>query len=235
MKFIKKHIKFLVLILTCILVYAIYNDNPPKVNYISLGDGFAEGINSYNAKDYGYNMYLRDYLKKNQKLHTYYQNFSYQECTIRDIYKDILINKKDQNGVNLKQALRDSNLLTISVGLNDLFYENRINTQLTESEQKQILKKINQDLNQMYQTIRKYYKFDIYVIGYYNFFPHNSVEKRMLEALNKELEELSTKKRVKYINVDNLNNNYLENPNSFYPNSQGYQKIYQQILKDLDI
>ena len=61
MKLIKKHIKLIVLIITCLLVYIIYDNNHTKsITYISLGDGFAVGLNSYETKDYGYSDYLSD-------------------------------------------------------------------------------------------------------------------------------------------------------------------------------
>ena len=91
MKFLKKHIKILVLIFTCLLIYLIYNkNNINNITYLSLGDEYAMGINSYGVKDYGYNDYLKDYLEKNNKLHKYYNNFSYKEIRINDLYKDIL-------------------------------------------------------------------------------------------------------------------------------------------------
>ena len=69
MKFFKKHLKVIVFLIVCLLIYYIYiNNNKTRINYISLGDGFAVGINSYNQKSYGYNNYLSDYLKRLLKL-----------------------------------------------------------------------------------------------------------------------------------------------------------------------
>ena len=95
MKFIKKYIRLIVLIITCLLIFIIYNNNDKKtINYISLGDGFAVGLNSYEQKDFGYSYYLKNYFESNDKLNKYY-DFSYKDIMIKDLYKDILLDKKN--------------------------------------------------------------------------------------------------------------------------------------------
>ncbi len=238
MKFIKKNMKFIVLILTCLLVYAIYNNNDNKnISYVNLGDGFAQGINSYGGKGYGYGDYLKDYLENNNRLYNYYNKFSYDDISINDLYKDILINKKDKDNVNIKQALRDSNLLTLSIGLNDLIYQMSLNPQLTESVQNNILKKIETDMINLVNEIQKYYKYDIYLIGYYNFYPQNSVENKLLTRLNSIYSDIADEYNLKYIDIENITENreYLENPSSFYPNLEGYKKIFEKILEEITL
>ncbi len=174
MKQLKKHFKLIVLALTCILVYLIYNTNHHyNITYISLGDGFAMGLNSDGVKGYGYQDYLKDYLKKNNKLHKYYSDFSYPDIRINDLYKDILINEKDGKEENLKQALRESNLLTLSIGLNDLIYQCSLKGEIKEYESKEILSKIEKELKKLIKELKKYYQYEIYLVGYQNFFPQD--------------------------------------------------------------
>lgn len=239
MKFLKKHIKILVLIFTCLLIYLIYNkNNINNITYLSLGDEYAMGINSYGVKDYGYNDYLKDYLEKNNKLHKYYNNFSYKEIRINDLYKDILINEENSDGENLKKALRDSNLLTISIGLNDLIYRTSINNKLSNYQQEKIISDIKKDYKKLLTEIRKYYRYDIYIIGYNNFYPQNTVERKMLNELNLAIKELSTEKNINFIEIDNLfnkNSGYLENPDSNFPNTSGYKQIYNKIIEKITL
>lgn len=239
MKFIKKYIKIIVLILTCLLIYMIYSKTSTNnITYLSLGDGYAMGINCYGVKDYGYSDYLKDYLEKNNKLHKYYNDFSYKEIRINDLYKDILINKENNNGENLKQALRSSNLLTISIGLNDLVYKTSITGKLSTYQQKIIINDIKTDYKKLINEIQKYYKYDIYIIGYNNFYPQNTVERNMLDNLNDEIKKLSTEKNIKYVETNSLftkNSGYLENPNSNFPNTNGYYQIYNKIIEKITL
>lgn len=239
MKFLKKYVKLIVLIITCILIYIIYNNNDKRIiTYISLGDGFAEGINSYEQKDFGYSYYLKNYLESNNKLNKCYDNFSYKDIMIKDLYKDIIIDQKNNQKENLKQALRNSNLLTLSIGINDLIYQISLTNNLTDSKKEAIINKICKDLKKTISELQKYYKYDIYLIGYYDFYPQNSVESYLLKQLNKKYKELSTKNNIIFIetkDIINRNSGYLENPNSFYPNTEGYQKIYNKILEEITL
>ena len=230
MKQLKKHFKLIVLALTCILVYLIYNTNHHyNITYISLGDGFAMGLNSDGVKGYGYQDYLKDYLKKNNKLHKYYSDFSYPDIRINDLYKDILINEKDGKEENLKQALRESNLLTLSIGLNDLIYQCSLKGEIKEYESKEILSKIEKELKKLIKELKKYYQYEIYLVGYQNFFPQDSVEKKLLIQLNLKYKELSKELGIKYIETGEVNNKEVENSNSIYPSSEEYKKIFQKI------
>ncbi len=236
MKQLKKHFKLIVLALTCILVYFIYNTNHHyNITYISLGDGFAMGLNSDGVKGYGYQDYLKDYLKKNNKLHKYYSDFSYPDIRINDLYKDILINEKDGKEENLKQALRESNLLTLSIGLNDLIYQCSLKGEIKEYESKEILSKIEKELKKLIKELKKYYQYEIYLVGYQNFFPQDSVEKKLLIQLNLKYKELSKELGIKYIETGGVNNKEVENSNSIYPSSEEYKKIFQKILKEITV
>ena len=73
MKFIKKHLKLIVFILTFLAIYLIYiGVGNKKIIYTSLGDGFASGLNPYLNNDYAYSDFLADYLKKKNQLRIEY-------------------------------------------------------------------------------------------------------------------------------------------------------------------
>lgn len=233
----KKIIKLLILIILSLSVYFIYNSKKEsKINYVSIGDGFARGINSYHDISYGYSDYIKDYLKKKNLLGEY-NNFSYEDMMMKDIKKDILINIHDNNDNNIKRVLREANLLTISVGINDLIYEIDVNNPQNNSSKEKILTKIVDKLDDDIKKIKKYYHGPIYLVGYYNFYPQNSVERNMLDNLNKKYQQFCGKNNITFIDNSNLDNklfNYLENPNSFYPNVNGYEKIYQNIIDSIN-
>lgn len=233
----KKSIKLLILIILSSSVYFIYNlKKEVKINYVSIGDGFATGINSYHNISYGYNDYLKDYFKKKDILGKY-DNFSYEDMMTKDIKKDILININDKDKNNIRRTLREANLLTISVGINDLIYEIDVNNPQTNSTKEKILTKIVDKLDEDIKEIKKYYHGPIYLVGYYNFYPQNSVERNMLNELNKKYQQFCGNNNIIFIDNHNLDTklyNYLENPNSFYPNVNGYEIIYKNILDSIN-
>ena len=224
MKLIKKHIKLIVLIIVCLLIYLIYYGIGNKnITYITLGDGYSIGINPYGSKNYGYNDYLKNYLEENNRLYKYYGDYSYNDAMIKDIYKDILLNESEEKE-NIKRALRSSNLLTLSVGLNDLIYKLSINEKYSEDE---IINNIVMDLDKLIDEIKKYYKSKIYLIGYYN------CSNLPVKKLNLKYKEYSKDNNIVFINPKN--NNYCDNPNSNYPNITGYKNIYNKLLNVIDL
>lgn len=239
MKFIKNHIKIIIFLVVCILTFLIYQKYQDKrVTYTSIGDGFASGINSFNDQSYGYSDYLKDYLEEKDILKNYYPNFSYSDMTIKDLYKDILLNAHDQENNNIRQVLRESNLLTISVGINDLIYQMDVNKNISKYQQKKIIEEIVENFDRAIEEIRKYYQNNIIIIGYYNFYPQNSVERNLLDNLNSGLKEYSEKNHLVFVDNSNLNTSldeYLDNPNIFYPNYRGYEKIFNNICRDSNI
>ena len=121
----KKHIKLVVFFLSLLIVfgtYKIFSKNMSKLKYIALGDSIAEGMNSYGVIDYGYSDYISDYLNKNNRLDFYTKKFSKSGYTTRDVINDIENNKSvtiNNKKVYLKEILRESNLVTLTIGANN--------------------------------------------------------------------------------------------------------------------
>lgn len=121
----KKHIKLIIFIaslLTIFLIYKGFEYKQDKIFYIALGDSVAEGMNSYGAIGYGYTDYVSEYLDKNDRLDFYIKGFAKSGYTIENVKNDIDNNKTievDGKKVNIKEALRESDLVTISIGAND--------------------------------------------------------------------------------------------------------------------
>lgn len=229
----KKILKLFLIIMISLSVYFIYNlKNTSTIIYTSLGDGFADGINSYGDKNYGYSNYVSDNLKKEESLNRSYLSFTSKDMTINDLRSLILLNHHDDNQNNIRQVLRETDLLTISVGINDLIYKMNVENITTNHQKEKIITEIVDNLDITLQEITKYYQKNIYLIGYYNFYPQNSVERKMLESLNSKLEEYCMKNNLIFVDNSNMDNSlslYLDNPNSIYPNIDGYKKISDNI------
>ena len=240
MKIIKKHQKLIVFIITCLSIYFIYSysGQQNKITYINLGDGYAQGLNSYNQTSYGYSDYLKDYYEERNELKYYYNGYTNKEMTLKDLKKDIELNTRETNGhTSIKESLRESNLLTISVGLNDIRHKLSECDQITQNDEKRIEKEIKKQIDETITEIRKYYKYDLYIIGYPNLYPQNSVERELLTALNNKYKSLAKEKSTFFVENTEIEKNktkYVENPKTIYLNSFGYKKIFENIKANIE-
>lgn len=233
MKFIKKHYKLIITIIVILLIFLIFKlNNKNNQNYISLGDGYALGKNSYGQIDYGYSDYFKDYLSTNNYLNRYIKSFSVETMTINSLIDNISINKKivlNNKEYNLKQTLRESTILTLSIGLNDLIYQMSLSEELTNSTIDKIISNIEKDYKKLIREIKKYYQYDIYIVGYYSVNTNNYLNKGIRKLNNIYRND----KDVIYIDTYTLfesNKSYRSRSQSIYPNNKGYEAISRQIV-----
>lgn len=234
MKLINKYKKLIIFLIICLIIFLIFKlNNHHDISYIALGDGFALGKNSYGQIDYGYSDYVKDYLEKNNKLNKYIKTFSEKDASINSVYQNITLNKKiklKNREFNLKQSLREANILTLSIGINDLIYKLSITNNLDKASIDNIISSIEKDFNILITEIKKYYQKEIYVIGYYNIYPENDLYEYAIKELNNIYKNC---KDVIYIDTYNLFENnieYMPNFINYYPSNQGYKEISNQII-----
>ncbi len=244
----KKHYKLLVFALSLAIIFATYNlflKENKKIIYIALGDSIAEGMNSYSQIDYGYSDYIKDYLEKNDRLSFYTKAFSKSGYTTENLKNDIENNKVIQvNGkkVYLKEILRESDLVTLTIGANNYLKELNIldiKTKLVNVEEnKKKADTIVLDVKEVIDLIKKYAKGKIIVTGYYNPLPRNKIIKKEIDELvkyfNNELENICDELDVTFVDIFEIFENkdiFLPNPTNIHPNKKGYEKISQEIIK----
>lgn len=233
MKFSRK-LKLLTLIILSLSVFFIYKvTNHNNINYTTIGDGLAKGIDCYGRIDYGYSDYIKDYLKDIDKLNNYSNEYTKEDMTIEQLHNTILIDKKMNNkntNSNIKQILRDTDYLTMTIGLNDLLYKLSLTTEFTPENLDIIIKEIENSFNNLVEEITKVYRNKIYIIGYYDVDSNNKFFKMAINKLNKIYQN---NKDVIYISTYEISKNkniFLPNPNSYYPNYKGYQVISNKII-----
>ena len=229
---IRKIIKLTILGIIILIVFWIYvcaKNN--KIYYVVLGDTISTGMNPYGKKDYGYSDYLKDSLKIR-----YYKNYSKENNTTIDIIEDIKYKPK------IKKDLRESNLVTLTIGLTD--FNNSIENKTIDVNKildlKDNINKIIPNIDKTLKELRKYAKEKIIIIGYYNPVPFlfNTSAKDLdilFAYIDEEYRKLSEKYDCIYISTYEVfkNNDYLPNPRSIYPNTNGYKEISKLIKKYL--
>ena len=178
-----KLLKIIPLIIIILIVHLIYkNNNYKNISYLSIGD-----LSLYNNKyrmTYTYNMYLKDYLKEKNKLNNYYSYYK-KDLTINDTLNAIKLNKKIKS-IGLKRILRESSIITITIGNSDLILEDNING-IYEEE-----KTVNYTFNKYKKLIKemKKYNSNIYIVG------SNIKYKNLTDKLNEKLREYYKEKYI---------------------------------------
>lgn len=221
----KKIIFTIILFLSCYLIYTLTNNN--NLNYVTLGDSLSKGVTPYFANGYGYSNYIVDYLKKNNKLNSYNDDFTSIDYRITDLINLININY-ETNNQTINQAIHSADIITISVGMQELYY--KINTNDTNIYT--YIDKMLEDTEELFTLIRKNNSKKIYMLGYYN---TKNTNQDLFNYANIKLKEICQKNKITYIDTQSIfykNTTYFENPNSFNPNLQGYYKIYEKIIEN---
>lgn len=220
----KKIIFTIILFLSCYLIYTLTNNN--NLNYVTLGDSLSKGVTPYFANGYGYSNYIVDYLKKNNKLNSYNDDFTGVDYRITDLINLININY-ETNNQTINQAIHSADIITISIGMQELYY--KINTNDTNIYT--YIDKMLEDTEELFTLIRKNNNKKIYMLGYYN---TKNTNQDLFNYANIKLKEICQKNKITYIDTQSIfykNTTYFENPNSFNPNLQGYYKIYEKIIE----
>lgn len=247
----KKHIKLIVFLLALLLVFMTYNffsSENKKISYIALGDSIAEGMNSYSAVDYGYTDYVKDYLKDKDLLSFYTKKYAISGYKIRDLKNDIEDNKvieQDDKKIYLKEALRESDLVTLTIGANDF-----LETISLDNIDKKIydLKNTKKEIDNILEKekdvivlIKKFAKRQIIVTGYFNPFPRLEKYKNNIDELvkyyNNNLSDLCDELEVDFVDIFEVldgNQKAFPNPLNIHPNKYGYELIFKEVRKKID-
>ncbi|MBQ9071954.1 MAG: SGNH/GDSL hydrolase family protein [Bacilli bacterium] len=209
--------KIILTVIVFLIVFLIYSFNvSEKIYYVSIGDYLSYGINNFDRVDNNYSSNIKEKYKNN--LDNYVNYSSIDDYRVMDLVNDINYNKTltfNNKEYKLQNLLIKANLLTISIGMNDLIYKKNITYDYID----QLLS----DIDGLLSLIRKYNKDEIYFLSFYDIINN----KEFIEYSNDKLKDICNKNNIKFVDISNLDNYILK---GIYPSNDGYTYITEQIL-----
>lgn len=209
--------KILLTIFVFTLIFIIYYINlDKKIYFFSLGDYLTNG-----NEQFGYQDTVNKYLKEKN---LYEQNVIYAkngDYRIVDMIHDIEDNVKfNYNGkeYTLNNALIKADLITISIGMNDLLY-NKLSNDMSYEYVDEVMK----DLDYLLKLIRSYSKEKIFIFNYYGL-----SSKQLVEYANNKLQHIADRYNITVIDISDIDG-YLKD--SIYPNNNYYSIMGIKINK----
>ena len=211
----KKIILILFLFLLCCSCYLIYNITKKKTLYVmSLGDELSIN-NKLDNKNYTYNKY---FVNKDNRLNDILNIIKYN--------KEITKNDKE---ISIHQILKKTDILIISIGMNDIYYK-------LNNDTKEIYTYINNMLlnyEELLKEINRYDYKEVFILGYYNI---TSNYNDIFIYTNYKLKKITNNYKYTFIDLNTIlknNKKYLKKTDNFYLNKEGINKINEFIVEKL--
>ena len=232
--------KIIIIILIVFSIFIIYKTNDDNlVDYMAIGDSISLGINSYGNHSYGFNDYLKSYLENNNLLHHYNSLYSKDDYKIEELINDIKTNKNiiyDDKTYNIKKELREADLLTISIGMDELVGILSENNHFSDIKDK--LDEFSNNMDKLIKAVTSLSKTKVILLGYYN--PTNNLDKntnQIFAYLNDKYQSIAKKYSITYIDIYEeikKDKNYLPNKKDYHLTSKGYLKIASKIIETIE-
>ncbi len=247
MKNLKRRYKLLIgfIITGIILLIIFFITRDRKVYYLSLGDSLAAGQTPNNTIEESYGDYIAEYLRDKEVLEFYTKKFSKSGYRSTDLLNDLNTNKEikvDNKKITIKNALIKADLVTVSIGANDLFYKLNVGNEFDLNEFDDIYTYVDEtilDVDKLLYELRKSCKEQIMVFGFYNPFTNfssslaNTVEPVIVYA-NSKMENIVKKYDMTYVDIHDVflaNDNYLPSVLEIHPTKEGYRAMAKSAIK----
>lgn len=214
--------KILITGLIFLVIFLIYLANmDKKVYYVALGDSLEREYVS-NEEVYGYSYYIKNYLKKDDLLERYSDDFAKADTRITDIIKDINNNAKittNKGSFSLKNALIKADLITVNISSNDVFNKLKGNN-IVYNDVYDYIDDLAYDLDNLFKLMREYCKEDIVMVGPYNPFSDSSDKLDVYEYFNEKYKDVCEEYDIIYVDLSDISE----------INGQNYERIANRVI-----
>lgn len=178
--------KILFILITFVLIYIIYNCfSIKRINYVSITDNVLNGYNEYLLKD------------KFSNFNSYFTSSS-----VSNFYKDVISNKTikvNDEIYYLKKVLRESDILVISIGMEEL---TKVFNKYDLSSNNNYFLKMFERIKLLIKEIKRYAYGKIIFLGYYNptYYYDSSIDQFFYD-INIKLERLMIDNDITYLDL----------------------------------
>lgn len=214
--------KILITGLIFLVIFLIYLANmDKKVYYVALGDSLEREYVS-NEEVYGYSYYIKNYLKKDDLLERYSDDFAKADTRITDIIKDINNNTKittNKGSFSLKNALIKADLITVNISSNDVLNKLKGNN-IVYNDVYDYIDDLAYDLDNLFKLMREYCKEDIVMVGPYNPFSDSSDKLDVYEYFNEKYKDVCGEYDIIYVDLSDISE----------INGQNYERIANRVI-----
>ncbi|RSK27163.1 hypothetical protein EJF36_09880 [Bacillus sp. HMF5848] len=226
--------------------------NVVKLDYVALGDSLAAGQTPYKDEatgqlvlDDSYADFIAADFAEEGFLSSFTNDFAISGYKSSDVLTDI-VNNVEKDDKALQDVIKEAEVITLSVGANDFLSQLNINRDtgtisITKEDIETIGASMTKNIHTILGTIRELNpNVQIYLMGYYNAFPHLPADKLPLaEQLALQLNSLVAFHEghfdAKFVSVyDTMNANlkdYVPNPIDVHPSLEGYFVMAKEFLK----
>ena len=212
----KKIILILFLFFLLYACYIIYNLTEDKNKSITLiGDNIANNPYINNIENISVN---NDFINKDYHINDL--------LTIIKYNQDLDIDNKTES---IHQILKKSDIVILSIGMNDLYYKLNDNT-------KEIYTYLNSMINNYELIIKEISRYDykqVYILGYYNITNNNN---DIFTYINYKLSSIAKNYNYTFIDTNKILNNkqeYYKKETNFNLNNKGYYQIFNILVENL--
>ena len=183
----------------------------------------------YHIEGYDYNEYLAEYLNENKRLENYYKNFNEIDETASNLMNKINNNIENiDQKIKLKQAIKEADIITISLGMDELnnyakknnLGSTKINGYLTKYEE-------------VVKNVRSLNNKKIYIIGLY---PSTLINETKIVKINEGLKKLAKQYSIEYIDIESIveQEEFFKSKNDYYLNYKGQEYIFSKIKETIE-
>ncbi|PLS17836.1 hypothetical protein CVD28_09045 [Bacillus sp. M6-12] len=244
-KHFKKRIGFLgfiFVLLVGLLAPAASAQTVEPIKYLALGDSLAAGMTPEKGLSKGYSDFTAEYLKGENFLGTYSKAFAVPGYKTQNIIDD-LASKPE-----LRSAIAQSNVITISAGANDLLKEAKVDREKrTVTLDPAAVPVTLQTIAKNYIIILKTIKdlnpdASVYVMGYYFPFPFMADAQKpqliqLAKTLNQTIQLSAAAEGAVFVSVyekfGDDPKQFVPNPEDIHPNLDGYKLMSAALIDSM--
>lgn len=211
----------LILVFGFIFTIIIYYESKSNlINYLALGDGISSGENAYLIDGFSFNDYYRE--SNIKRIKYFNDDFTKKNYRIEDLINDIKSNKLINNNY-IEQLIHNSNIIVISIGMDEL-----TKYSITDNIDKEYINRFIDNYDDLLFIIRKINDKNIIILGLYS---NIYLKESNIIIINSKLKDIANKYNSLYIDINDIlkDNNYFLKKDSYYFNYLAHKKISELI------